>query len=246
MSGFLSLFATTKPLIGMVHCKGDTPGAALKQALNEIEMYELAGIDAVLLETYFGTAAVVQEVLKHLHSHGLSIPYGVNILNVDLVAFWYAHSYGAHFVQVDSVVGHVQPRDEESLGEFFRYCHSSFAVPFMGGVRFKYQPVLSTRSLAEDLVTAMTRCDAICVTADATGQQTPTDKIAEFRQEIGDFPLFVCSGVTPKTVSAQLQIADGAVIGSAFKDNGRDCGNVDRVKVGAMVTALAGERVRRD
>ena len=42
----------------------------------------------------------------------------------------------------------------------------------------------------------MTRCDAIVVTQDATGQETPMEKINEFRKIIGDFPLVIGAGMT--------------------------------------------------
>jgi predicted TIM-barrel enzyme len=245
MSKFLSIFPTNKPVIGMVHFKGSTTSEAIDQALREIDIYERFGLDGVILETYFGSAGAVKQALSHLKQHQPGIPYGLNILNVDTVGFVYARDYRASFVQVDSVVGHVKPRDEESLGDLFAYCRQEFGVPFMGGVRFKYQQVLSNRSLTEDLAIAMTRCDAVCVTAEATGQQTPLDKIAEFRSRIGDFPLFVCSGVRAGNAKEQLQIADGAVIGSAFKDTDRDSGDVSPEKITAVVKALEPIRVCR-
>ena len=62
--------------------------------------------------------------------------------------------------------------------------------------RFKHCPYLSGRSLKEDLEIAMTRCDAIAVSQDETGQETSMDKIQEFRNIIGDFPLIVGAGMT--------------------------------------------------
>ncbi len=42
----------------------------------------------------------------------------------------------------------------------------------------------------------MTRCDAIAVTENATGQETSMEKIELFRKNLGDFPLVIAAGVT--------------------------------------------------
>ena len=77
-----------------------------------------------------------------------------------------------------------------------------------------------------DLIEAKKRCDAVCVTEDATGQETSLEKIVRFRRTLGDFPLFVCAGVTPENAAKQLAYADGAVVGSYFKDTHKDTGDV--------------------
>ncbi len=51
-------------------------------------------------------------------------------------------------------------------------------------------------------------------------------KIRQFREAIGDFPLFVCAGMTADNVKEQMRIADGGVVGSYFKDNYQDSGDV--------------------
>ena len=51
----------------------------------------------------------------------------------------------------------------------------------LGGVRFKYQPVLSENPLDVDLQLASQRCDAVVVTGDKTEEQTSPLKIAQFR-----------------------------------------------------------------
>lgn len=245
MSDFLSIFPTTKPLIGMVHFKGETSTEILDRALLEISQYTEAGLDSIMVETYFNNATHVREALAYLSKNDPGVPYGVNILNVDLVGFLFAREFGASYVQVDSVVGHVKPRDEASLTEFFNYCRSEFQVPLMGGVRFKYQPVLSENSLATDLEIAKSRCDAVCVTADATGQQTSMGKIEEFREGLGDFPLIVCSGVRADNIARQLSVADGAVVGSYAKDTGFDSGDVDPARVRELIAAAEGQRKPR-
>ena len=223
---FLSLFPVKKPIIGVLHMKGQNDQAAFDLAKREIEIYKDNGVDALLVETYFGTYDRVERILNWLMDNKLQLPYGVNCLNVDAMGFELANEFNCDFLQLDSVVGHVKPRDEKTLDAFFRLYRKRCNAFVMGGVRFKYQPVLSENTLEQDLEIAMGRCDAICVTQDATGQETSMDKICSFRQTIGDFPLIICAGVNKDNVKQQLSVADGAVVGSYFKDNYKDNGDV--------------------
>ncbi len=220
-------FRQDKAIIGMLHLKGESDKDTFERAVREFEIYRQEGVDAVMVETYFGTYSQAEKMLDYLSRNSEGMTYGLNCLNVDAMGFELGSEYGCSFIQIDSVVGHVKPRDEESIDAFFRlYMKRHPELFLMGGVRFKYQPVLSVNSLEDDLHTAMNRCSAVCVTQNATGEETDLEKIRNFREIIGDFPLYVCSGVRADNVYSQLSIADGAVVGSFFKDNYRDDGDV--------------------
>lgn len=227
----LSLFKNPKPIIGVIHCKGGTDAEVLERAKKEIDIYERCGVDGVLVETYFGTYHQVEKVLSYLQTEKSGYPYGVNCLNVDAMGFILAKAYGCGYLQIDSVGGHLKPRDDESLDAFFEYFRRDCSAALLGGVRFKYQPVLSGRSVEEDLAICLNRCDAVCVTEDATGQETSMGKIEQFRNAIGEFPLLVCAGMTADNVKSQLKIADGGVVGSYFKDTYQDTGDVSEEHV---------------
>lgn len=224
--GILSCFGVNKPIIGMIHCKGVNDEDMFARAVREIDIYRQHGVDGVIVETYFGTYHQVVEVLKYLNQAKLGIKYGVNCLNNDAMCFELAKRFNCEFLQLDSVIGHVKPRDEETQAAFLEMERNNCSAYVMGGVRFKYQPVLSEHSVEEDLEASKLRCDAVCVTQDATGEQTSMDKIIQFRNCLGDFPLFVCAGVTPEHVFEELSVADGAVVGSYFKDSFEDSGDV--------------------
>lgn len=223
---FLGLFSVKKPIIAMLHLKGTTPEETFERFKKELDEYIQGGVDSVIIETYFGTCSEMIQALEYTQKQNIQIPYGVNCLNVDAMGFHLAKKYGASFVQLDSVVGHVKPRDEESEQLFLDWMRSEYEGCVLGGVRFKYQPMLSVHTLEEDLQTAMGRCDAICVTEDRTGQETSIPKIQKFRENIGSFPLVVAAGVTPENATHSLRIADAAIVGSYFKDTYRDDGEV--------------------
>lgn len=234
----LSVFGRPQPIIGLIHLKGENDEDVFNRAKNEIELYHDNGIDAILVENYYGHYYHMEMVLDYLRNEKKNVVFGVNCLNLDALGFELAAKYGAKFVQFDSVVGHVKPRDDYSLDAFFKLYRERYDVFVLGGVRFKYQPVLSIRSVEEDLRIACSRCDAIVVTQDATGQETSLDKIKEFRQAIGDFPLFVGAGVTPSNCDQQLKLVDGAIIGSYFKDTYKDSGEVCKEHVTEIVDAF--------
>jgi predicted TIM-barrel enzyme len=89
----------------------------------------------------------------------------------------------------------------------------------------------------------MSRCDAIVVTQDATGQETSMEKIMEFREILGDFPLFTGAGMTPQNCEKQLGFVDGAIVGSYFKDTYEADGDVCLAHCRAFMDAV--NRVRR-
>lgn len=224
--GILSLFQNKKPIVGMIHLKGDQPEEIFERARREIDLMIAGGIDGLMLENYYGNYYDLERIMEYVYEAKLDVPYGVNCLNVDALGFELAGRYKADYLQVDSVVGHVKPRDEASLEVFFHKYRKECSAYLIGGVRFKYQPVLSVNSVEADLRTAMTRCDAIAVTEDATGQETSMEKIELFRKNIGAFPLVVAAGVTKDNVKKQLAVGDMAIIGSYFKDNFKDYGDV--------------------
>jgi hypothetical protein len=97
--------------------------------------------------------------------------------------------------------------------------HPSLIV--LGGVHPKYYHPVPGSHLYEDLHNAMQLCEAIVVTGEANGTETPLSRILQFRQMIGKaFPLIIGSGIHPSNIKEQFTIANGCIVGSAFKPNG--------------------------
>ena len=235
---FLDVFKNKKPIFAMIHLKGDTETEIFERAKREIEIYYENGVDAVIVENYFGNYYDMERVLEYLQNSNLDLIYRVNCLNVDAMGFELARRYGATFVQLDSVAGHLKVRDDPGFDEFIKMNRQSYDGYVLGGVRFKYQPYLSGRTLEEDLKIGMTRCDAIVVTQDATGQETSMEKINEFRSIIGDFPLVIGAGLTAENCKEQFSVGDAAIVGSYFKDTYKDTGDVDANHVKTLIDTL--------
>lgn len=254
------VFHVDKPILAMLHLGGHNVWHVHEQAKREIEQYYANGVDAILVEDYFGSQRDVEWALKYLSAKYSDRVFGVNLLGDPERAFVIASQFKASFLQIDSVCGHLHPGrhmigyNKDDL--YAKTCDGDFAdrlqelkgmhpdVFLLGGVRFKYQPVLSGRSVEEDLALGRERCDAVVVTGTGTGVDTGMAKIRQFRDELGDFPLFVGAGMTEETCQEQLAYADGAIVGSWFKEGGVTKEPVDPVRVRRFMEKVKDVRER--
>ncbi len=235
---FYDLLGNKKAVIAMLHLKGHDLEDRLARAKREIDIYYRNGVDAVLVENYFGSESDCEWVLEYLQKYHSDKIYGVNILGNTPLAFELANQYGAKFIQIDSVSGHLTPTYEKSFEVQLNKLRSSSEALVFGGVRFKYQPVLSGRTVAEDLQIGQTRCDAVVVTGDGTGLMTPEEKIAQFREELGEFPLITGAGITLDTIQDTLKLCDGVIVGSWFKGRHRANYDVEEKYVKQLMRAV--------
>lgn len=238
MKKLKEVFGVDKPVIGMLHMSGCGAEEKMAIAREEIGIMYRNGVNAVLVENYYGDDSDVENALKYLQENYTDKVYGVNMLGDPDVAFDLARKYGAGFVQIDSVCGHALPKHDAELAKYLAQLRGDGDVFLLGGVRFKYQPVLSERTLEEDLKLGMERCDAIVVTGEGTGISTDLEKIKTFRSILEDFPLIVGAGMTAETAQEQLAVADGAIVGSYFKEGGITSYPVDEARVKRFMQSL--------
>jgi hypothetical protein len=225
---FETLFPTGKPIFGMLHLGGATPHERLDRALAETADMVTGGVDALVVENYFGDADDVRRVLDAFARNAPQIVVGLNLLRDFRLGFSLVEEFGLSFLQIDSVCGHLPPEEDADYAAELAERRRAACPLLLGGVRFKYQPVKSGRSEEEDVRLGMARADALVVTGEATGVGTDNDKIRRFRAVVGDaYPLIVGAGMTAATAADQMRIADGAIVGSYFKDSYKDSGIVD-------------------
>ena len=227
---FLDLFPRPKPIMAMLHLKGDNRDDILARAVREADIYAAGGVDAMIVEDYYGDSADVERVLAVLARERPHYIIGVNVLDNFAKSYALAAQYGAKFMQVDSICGHLTPDDEPAYFAMIDGYRRTGTVAVIGGVRFKYQPYLSGRSLDA-------HCDAIAVTGAGTGVDTDMQKIHEFRAILGDFPLVIGAGMTVAQVADKLTVADAAIVGSTFKDTRKDAGEVSAAHVQEFMAA---------
>ena len=206
---FNNLFGS-KPIIGMIHLAGDNKEEKIKRALEELSIYEQEGVNGAIIEDYHGPAEYIYETLKEVQKQDYKIILGVNNLRNPYAGF-HSKNLGAKFIQFDSVQN--KDLDLESYNKF-KKAYPDIIV--LGGIRFKYiQP--TENSLEKDLDEGKLNCDAIVTTGEGTGMETPIGKLRAFKDYLKNSPLIVGAGLNIKNAYGQLQIVDGAIVGSAFK-----------------------------
>jgi predicted TIM-barrel enzyme len=206
---FNNLFGS-KPIIGMIHLAGEDKKEKIQRALEELIIYEQEGVNGAIIEDYHGPAEYIYETLKEIRKQDYKIILGVNNLRNPYANFYAAH-LGAKFVQFDSV------QNKDLHLAIYNDSRRKYPDLFiLGGIRFKYiKP--TGNSLEEDLEEGKLNCDAIVTTGEGTGIETPIQKLKIFKNYLGDFPLIVGAGLNTRNAYEQLQIVDGAIVGSAFK-----------------------------
>lgn len=238
---FASVFAVYKPILGMLHLKGHALRADIvARALRESEIMVANGIDGLIVEDYYGSAQDVEAVLERLATTPPGVPYGANVLDDGPASFALADRYGARFVQMDSVSGHLSAADDQAFAADHARWRERSSVLLLGGVRFKYQPVLSGNPLEVDLRVATGRCDAVVVTGPGTGMETSAHKRparVPRRPGLG-VPLIVGAGMTPENCADTLAIADAAIVGSSLKDTLEADGDISGARVAELIAAV--------
>ncbi|MFH2062632.1 MAG: BtpA/SgcQ family protein [bacterium] len=230
-------------LIGMIHLPpllsyAGFPGmeAVTEKALSDLTALESAGFDAVLVEndddqphTEFANpaqiaclTAVTAEICRRAR-----VPVGVQMmLNDWQSSFAVARVTGAQFTRLDVFVDHVtcrwceiNPDPAEIVAERDRICPG---LLLLTDIQVKYKEMIEPRPLTASAELAVTAgSDGLIVTGPATGVETPLERLQVVRAAYPDFPLFVGAGLTEDNVREQLTVANGAIVGTSIKCDGR-------------------------
>jgi len=251
------LFGVEKPVIGMCHMQampGDPQYAADKglewvyeQARVDMLVLQEGGVDGILFSNEFSLpyltkvemitvasmAALIGEMKREI-----KIPYGVNVLWDPRASIDVAMATGAQFVR--EIFTGVYASDfglwNTNVGEVIRHQYAVGA----GHVRLLFNIVpesaayLGGRQIADIARSTVfnNRPDALCVSGLTAGAETSAQTLKLVKEAVPDTPVFANTGVRVDNVTEQLKIADGAVIGTAFKKEGNTWNpiDVDRVK----------------
>ncbi|MXR51634.1 BtpA/SgcQ family protein [Halovenus sp. WSH3] len=256
------------PLIGMVHLPAlpgapeyDGSRAAIRDAACEdARALAASGFDAVLIENFGDTPFYPDSVPKHTVAEltataravdgTVDVPVGVNVLRNDAeAALSVAAAVGGAFVRVNVHAG-VRATDqgwlEGSAHETMRLrerLDTDVAVYADVDVKHSASPVdRDIGALARETV-ERGLADGLIVSGPETGAAAEGETLEEVVAARDDcapeVPVLVGSGVTVDNAAALLEVADGAIVGTAVKTGGVTTNRVDRERASALV-----ERVR--
>jgi uncharacterized protein len=216
------------PILGMIHLAGKNP---VKNALEELALFEEEGIDGAIIENYHGSVEDVIATLQETSKRMSNVVIGVNVLpNEFYQSLLLAQKYEADFVQLDQVAGNY--RSGRLDFEYYKQVKSQYPeIIVLGGVWPKYYHPIEGSNLETDLRTGMQRAEAIVVTGAGTGKETPFDKIKRFREILGEHPLVIGAGLTPDNAYEQLCMSNGAIVGTSLKIDDTTSNPIDRKRV---------------
>jgi len=256
------VFGTQKPIVAMLHLAplpGD-PGydtaagvaAIVNRAKGELDALLSGGVDAVLISNEFSlpyltktepiTAITMARIIGELQGE-LAVPYGVNVLWDGRASIDLATATDAAFVR--EIFTGVYASDfglwNTNVGEVARHRHRIGAanVKLLFNIVPESAAYLAERDLgaiARSTVFA-TNPDALCVSGLTAGAPTDTQSLAIVKENAGDVPVFVNTGVRASNVADQLSAADGAVVGTYFKQDGKFENRADRARVEELMGA---------
>lgn len=242
MEWLSEVFGTKKPIIAMLHLKalpGDpeyrregTLSRVIEHARADLQALQQGGIDAVMIsnesslpyltEVESITTASMARIIGELR-RDIRVPYGVNVLWDPIASIDLAVATDAAFVR--EIFTGVYASDfglwDTSCGEAVRHRNrlGGQDIRLLFNILPEAASYLSQRPLGEVAKSTVfnAKPDAICVSGLTAGVETSTQALIEVKQAVPETAVFANTGVTVANVREQLEIADGAVVGTTFK-----------------------------
>lgn len=262
-----SIFGVDRPIIGMVH-SWPLPGSprfkhhdlesVVDFGVAEALRLKEGGVDGLLLENAgdvpfvkesdigFETAASMAMLGLRIRQE-TGLPLGViTVANAAKVAIAVAQAAGASFVRVNQWVNAYVANEgfiEGAAGTALRYRSwiGADTVRIFADVHVKHgsHAITADREISEQAIdAAFFEADVLIATGTRTGSETTVGEVSEIRSRVNN-PVVVGSGFSLANCRALLAVADGAIIGSSVKDNGRmHGGQVDVIKVRALMDVV--------
>ncbi len=260
-----SLFGVSKPIIAMCHLHalpGDPAydpkkgvGWIIEQAGRDLDALQKGGVDGVMFSNEFSrpyqttvdpiAVAVMARLIGELRSD-IRVPFGVNVLWDPIASVDLAVATGARFVR--EIFTGVYASDfglwNPDCGKVVRRLNTLHG----GDVKLIFNIVpeaavyLGDRDPAGIAETTVFNAepDALCVSGATAGVQTSTTVLKAVKKVVPDTVVFANTGVRPDNVGEQLSVADGAIVGTAFKYDNDTWSDVDPKRVDEFM-----EKVRR-
>jgi membrane complex biogenesis BtpA family protein len=254
------LFGIEKPVIGMCHMQampGDPKFNATKgldwiyeQARADMLALQAGGIDAVMFSNEFSlpyltkvetiTVACMAALIGELKNE-IKIPYGVNVLWDPSASLDLAMATGAQFVR--EIFTGVYASDfglwDTNIGEVIRHQHAISAehVRLLFNIVPESAVYMGERQIGDIARSTVfnNQPDALCVSGLTAGAETSAQTLKLVKEAVPDTPVFANTGVHLDNVQEQLKVADGAVIGTAFKQDGNTWNPIEIERVKAIM-----------
>lgn len=256
MSWLKETFNVEKPIIAMCHLKalpGD-PGydarlgmdGIVESARKNLKALQDGGVDAIMFSNEASlpyltkvetiTTACMARVIAELRSE-IHVPFGVNVLwdpaaSIDLAVATgglfvreiftgvYASDYGMWNTDCGAVIRHQHAVHGQHVKLLFNIVPES-AV---------YMAERHIVDIAKSTV-FVSKPDALCVSGITAGAEASLDTLRQVKAAVPETIVFANTGVRLSNVEEMLTVADGAIVGTTFKEDGYIWNDVDTKRV---------------
>ena len=260
------IFNTTQPIIGVVHLLplptsarwGGSLSAIIDRAEQEAVALVSGGVDGIIVENFFdapfpksrvdpAVVSAMTTVVTRLMEL-VSLPIGINVLRNDsLSAMAIASCTGAAFIRVNVLSG-VMATDQGLIEgcayELLRYRRELGShVKIMADVLVKHAQPLSSSDLINALRETIDRglADAAIISGVATGSPPSLEDLKLAKAAAGCVPIVIGSGANFDNIGSLMQYADGVIVSSSLKRQGKIENSIDPIRVSQFV-----ETIRQD
>ena len=208
----------------------------VEKAKQDLEALQEGGVDAVMFSNEFSlpyltkvrteTVAAMARVIGELQPY-ISIPYGVNCLWDPIASLDLAVAVDAKFVR--EIFTGVYASDfglwNTNCGEVVRHQRAIGAenVKLLFNIVPEAAKYLADREIESIAKTTVFNCrpDALCVSGATAGSATDPEVLRRAKSAAGDTVVLANTGCRVNTIENLLNIADGAVVGTTFKYDGK-------------------------
>lgn len=251
------------PLIGVVHVR-PLPGAprwqgdlksVVKAAVQDARAYEQGGATALFIENFgdvpFTKSAVAPETLAALAVVGTAVraavelPLGFNVLRNDArAALALCAACGGDFIRVNVHTGAMltdQGLIEGNAYDTVRYrSQIRPGAQIFADVHVKHAVPLGNGTIEDSAHDTLERglADALIISGTGTGVAASIEDLRRVRAACPPARLLLGSGITLQNVREFLDIADGVIVGSSLKRQGKLSNPVDPGRVAALVRVM--------
>jgi membrane complex biogenesis BtpA family protein len=257
-------FRSRKILIGVVHLK-PLPGSprfrgslseAIQAAVADAVAFERGGAHAVFIENFgdvpFARTSVGPETIAAMTAAGCAVrdsvklPIGFNVLRNDARgALALCAACGGTFIRVNVHSG-VMLTDQGLIeGDAYNTVRYREQIcpraEILADVHVKHAVPLGHGSIEDAAHDTVERglADALIVSGVGTGRAADMEDVERVRRACPKTKLLLGSGVTVENAHDYLRLADGIIVGTSLKQNGKLANPVDPKRVAALARAMS-------
>jgi hypothetical protein len=249
-------------LIGMVHLL-PLPGSprfggkfdqVLERAVEDALTLKEVGFGGLMIENFGDepfypdkvppvTVAGITAAVSAVRA-AVSIPVGVNVLRNDAIsALGIAAVTEAAYIRVNVLTGTmfadqgtIEGKAAEVVRERLQLCPNTLILADVLVKHASPPPGLTIEQVGLD-TWERGGADALIVSGPGTGAEPDPDQAMRLRGAVPEAHILIGSGATPANLTLLARAANGAIVGTFLKVDGRAAGTVDASRASAMVAA---------